>query len=188
MVKVIREKTDSGPWLSVVESAGGGGTPGGSDGQVQFNDGGSFGGIDWWTVDSTLGAENVTVTGGVTIEPSATAIDALFVSVDDPTDYQNAFVGKAGGTSFFSVDGAGELFIKALDPDAQPLTVIGDPAGTTPIAKFKHAAADVLVIGPAEALGFFGTAAVAQPEVPAIPTPQDIVDALVTLGLVTQAA
>lgn len=37
-------------------------------------------------------------------------------------------------------------------------------------------------------LGFYGTAAVARPEVPASPTAQDIVDALVALGLITQAA
>lgn len=36
-------------------------------------------------------------------------------------------------------------------------------------------------------LGFFGTTGVARPEVPATPTEQDIVTALVALGLVTQA-
>jgi hypothetical protein len=37
------------------------------------------------------------------------------------------------------------------------------------------------------AMGFFGNSAVPRPEVPASPTEQDIVDALVALGLVTQA-
>lgn len=37
-------------------------------------------------------------------------------------------------------------------------------------------------------IGFFGTSAVPRPEVPATPTAQDVVDALVTLGLITQAA
>jgi hypothetical protein len=37
-------------------------------------------------------------------------------------------------------------------------------------------------------MGFFDATPVARPEVPATPTEQDIVDALVALGLVTQAA
>jgi hypothetical protein len=37
-----------------------------------------------------------------------------------------------------------------------------------------------------DALGFFGSSSVAQPVVPASPTAQDVVDALVALGLVSQ--
>lgn len=39
----------------------------------------------------------------------------------------------------------------------------------------------------AEAMGFFGSFPIARPEVPASPTVQDVVDALVALGLITQA-
>lgn len=45
--------------------------------------------------------------------------------------------------------------------------------------------ATVEVLG--DAIGFFGAEPVAQPEVPAVPTAQDVVDALVALGLVSQA-
>jgi len=51
----------------VGEGGAGGGTPGGSDTQVQFNDGGSFGGDDGLTFDKTTNALTVgasTVDGG----------------------------------------------------------------------------------------------------------------------------
>lgn len=50
-------KDSSGAWL--VSSGGGGGTPGGSDTQVQFNDGGVFGGDTALTWDKVNGQLNI---------------------------------------------------------------------------------------------------------------------------------
>ena len=56
--------TDGSGTLSwVAQSGGGGGTPGGSDTQVQFNDGGSFGGNSAFTFNKTTG--NVVMTGNL---------------------------------------------------------------------------------------------------------------------------
>jgi hypothetical protein len=56
--------TDGSGTLSwVAQSGGGGGTPGGSNTQVQFNDNGSFGGNSAFTFDKTTG--NVVMTGNL---------------------------------------------------------------------------------------------------------------------------
>lgn len=65
--------TGSGGW--VVDSGGGGGSPGGSDTQVQFNDGGSFGGdsgLVWNKTTDTLTLVNGTFTGLALTAASAT--------------------------------------------------------------------------------------------------------------------
>jgi hypothetical protein len=57
-------KTDGSGTLSwIAQSGGGGGTPGGSNTQVQFNDNGSFGGNSAFTFDKTTG--NVVMTGNL---------------------------------------------------------------------------------------------------------------------------
>ena len=48
--------------------SGGGGTPGGSDKDVQFNDGGSFGGDSDFTFDKTAGAEQVKISASSSTE------------------------------------------------------------------------------------------------------------------------
>jgi len=55
-----------------VDQTGGGGTPGGSDTQVQFNDGGSFAGDSGLTYDDTAGALTV---GGKTVTTNAPIIN-----------------------------------------------------------------------------------------------------------------
>jgi len=47
-----------------IDSSGGGGTPGGSSGQVQFNDGGSFAGDASFTFNSTTNSLTVTNLSG----------------------------------------------------------------------------------------------------------------------------
>jgi len=59
-------KTDGAGTLSWVAQSGGGGTPGGSNTYVQFNDGGTFGGVANLTFDkttNTLSTTNITITG-----------------------------------------------------------------------------------------------------------------------------
>lgn len=61
--------------------------------------------------------------------------------------------------------------------------------GSVQTALVEAESAAGLTVGAAfSTLGFFGASTVNRPEVPAIPTPQDIVDALLALGLVQQAS
>ena len=58
--------------IIVTSSAGGGGTPGGADTQVQFNDGGSFGGDSTFTFNKTTNVLSVpTITASVGIQTEA---------------------------------------------------------------------------------------------------------------------
>lgn len=63
------------------------------------------------------------------------------------------------------------------------------PASSSQTAAEQLAAAvSVTVAAAGGEVGFYGGTPQARPQVPASPTAQDVVDALVTLGLVTQAA
>ena len=53
---------------SISIDATGGGSPGGSNGQVQYNDGGSFGGDAAFTFDDTAGAKQVVIEGSSTAD------------------------------------------------------------------------------------------------------------------------
>jgi hypothetical protein len=64
-------KTDGSGTLSWVAQSGGGGSPGGSNTQVQFNDNGSFGGNAAFTFNKTTG--NVVITGNISGLNYATA-------------------------------------------------------------------------------------------------------------------
>lgn len=59
---------------------GGGGTPGGSDTQVQFNDGGVFGGSSKFTFNKTTGAAGIA--GPVTIDASAANVTGLTIKTN----------------------------------------------------------------------------------------------------------
>jgi len=57
--------TQSGQTITITSTGGGGGTPGGSDTQVQFNDSGAFGGDSGFTYNKTTNTatiENVVAT------------------------------------------------------------------------------------------------------------------------------
>ena len=51
------------------DAGGGGGSPGGSDTEIQFNDGGSFGGNAAMTFDKTSGDEQVLISASSTVAP-----------------------------------------------------------------------------------------------------------------------
>jgi hypothetical protein len=62
-------------WYHLVSSSSGGGTPGGSSGQIQFDNAGAFGGFTASgdaTINTSTGAVSVTKTGGTAFAPSAT--------------------------------------------------------------------------------------------------------------------
>ena len=83
-------------------SAGGGGTPGGSDTQVQYNDGGSFGGMASMTFDDTAGAEQILVSDSSTstlfkIEQSGSG--NAFEVHDQATDTTVFYIQNNGNTA-----------------------------------------------------------------------------------------
>jgi hypothetical protein len=62
-------------WYHLVSSSSGGGTPGGSSGQIQFDNAGAFGGFTASgdaTINTSTSAVSVTKTGGTAFAPSAT--------------------------------------------------------------------------------------------------------------------
>ncbi len=58
----------------IVSGAGGGGTPGGANGDIQFNDMGTFGGLTPGTGVATALAANVTGSGGIVLATSPTLV------------------------------------------------------------------------------------------------------------------
>jgi len=108
-------------------AAGGGGTPGGTDTQVQFNDGGAFGGDSGFTFDKT---NNTLGLGGGTITASDPIIDmaqtwnnaavtftAIKANVTDTASAAGSLLMdlQVGGVSRFSVGkGAGAIFATNL--------------------------------------------------------------------------
>ena len=102
-------------------ASGGGGTPGGADTQVQFNDGGAFGGDSGFTFDKT---NNTLGLGGGTITASDPIIDmaqtwnnaaVTFTAVKaNVTDTASAATSllmdlQVGGSSRFKVDKGGKV-------------------------------------------------------------------------------
>jgi hypothetical protein len=110
------------------------------------------------------------------------------VNVNDTSVVLNAPQGSNAGlviaaSGFASLLG-GEVPFSGVYIGTYNATVlrITDPTG-------EGSAVEVQFPEPADAkFGAFGATPVARPEVPAIATPQDIVDALVALGWITQAA
>jgi len=122
-----------------VDQTGGGGTPGGSDTQVQFNDGGSFAGDSGLTYDDAAGALTV---GGKTVTTdapiinlsqtwnnAATTFTGLKLNVTNTASAaaSNLLDLQVGGTSSFSVSQNGSISGATLK-----INGIGanDPGGT----------------------------------------------------------
>jgi hypothetical protein len=83
--------------------AGGGGTPGGSDTEVQYNDGGAFGGAVGLYYDDTYGMINLGRAGGVPAGFEATQrLFNLLAKADDDFLYQSLITwGDSAGTKSF---------------------------------------------------------------------------------------
>jgi len=102
-------------------AAGGGGTPGGSDTQVQFNDGGAFGGDSGFTFDKTnntlgLGGGTITASDPIidmaqTWNNGAVAFTALKANVTDTASAAGSLLMdlQVGGVSQFSVSKTGAI-------------------------------------------------------------------------------
>ncbi len=113
---VLTAQTD-GTTAWAASGGGGGGSPGGSDTQIQYNNGGSFGGISIMTYDDTATAEKIEIVGSSTetlmrIEQSG-AGDAL--EVHD----------QASDTTVFKVDQSGHVQIGTTSETIGALRVKG---------------------------------------------------------------
>ena len=94
-------QTDGAGSLSFATVSGGGGTPGGSDTQVQYNNGGSFGGMASMTFDDTAGAEQILISDSSTstlvkIEQSGSG--NAFEVHDEATDTTVFYIQNNGNT------------------------------------------------------------------------------------------
>lgn len=70
----------NGTWVDMI-GGGGGGSPGGSDTQLQYNDGGSFGGTANFTYNDATGRATATKT--LTLAPSGGDLDGLVINEGD---------------------------------------------------------------------------------------------------------
>jgi len=113
-----------------VSSTGGGGSPGGSDTQIQFNNAGSFGGaegVTYTTATYTLGADNLSVTGSSGLSVLQTATISGLANLNG---------GIAVDTSNFTVDGTngnvstqGSLGVLGAASLSSTLSVVGNITG-----------------------------------------------------------
>lgn len=149
--------------LSGESSGGGGGTPGGSDGEVQYNNGGSFGGINLGllTVDPATGQITAVADAGegdlgfgFRLDTSDNTINGLLV--------QPAAGADTSGVAYFRVKVAG---------NAESLEVGGQDTGES-----------YLILGnSSDLVGFFGATPAAQQAEPT--TMNEVVALLQTYGL-----
>jgi len=115
-------------------AAGGGGTPGGSDTQVQFNDGGAFGGDSGFTFDKTnntlgLGGGTITASDPIidmaqTWNNGAVAFTAIKANVTSTASADASLLMdlQVGGGSFFNVRKDGRLQVGTTAGTAGSMT------------------------------------------------------------------
>lgn len=102
---------------TTLNATGGGGTPGGSDTEVQFNDGGSFGGegsftfdkigrfLNIWSSDGDPNSDYAGIGTASIFVSNDTSGDGAVISVDDT----NFFQAYSNGEQIFKVDGSGSV-------------------------------------------------------------------------------
>jgi hypothetical protein len=117
--------------------SGGGGTPGGSDTQVQFNDGGSFGGDSGLTYNKTT--DSLTITGDLAVNggdittstTTASIFDATATTVNAfgaATTLNLGYDSTASSTTNINTGAVGSIFSKIIN-----IGTGGGASGTTEI-------------------------------------------------------
>ena len=159
--QVLAKASDDNFDTEWVAQTGGGGTPGGSEGQVQFNDGGSFGGAAALTYDATTGAVSI-------LSADSTGTSPLTVETPTATgDFGDLLVVKADGTQILYVDTGGDLTLQMVEQGS--MFTIGPG-----ILKVEQDGVDGKI-------GLFGATAAAQQAEPT--TMNEVVALLQTYGL-----
>lgn len=137
------------PGGTETELTGGGGTPGGSDTQVQFNESGSFGGDSEFVWNTT--SKVLTVTGKVTAQPSGAGSSVeVFGSGSGSNITANNVTVLGNGAATTLTSGADNVFIGS-GADAESTSTNGSVA----IGHIAHAASSSVNIG--RAAGFSET-------------------------------
>jgi hypothetical protein len=95
-----------------------GGSPGGSDTQIQYNNGGSFGGSSIMTFDDTSSAEQVLFSGS--------SSNPLVKIVQTGGGHAFEVHDAASDTSIFTISEVGQVTIKTATPQAGGLTINDD--------------------------------------------------------------
>lgn len=145
-----------------IAASGGGGSPGGSNGQVQYNDGGSFGGNAAFTFDDTAGAENVVIEGSSTADlvriTQTGSGDALVVEDETSPDSTKFKVTQNGdvtiGTSQeflgkFRVSGvSGNRNITDPSGQANIITRMEGPSSAVELMNFNTESGNLLIYNP----------------------------------------
>ena len=115
-----------------VVSSTGGGTPGGSDTQVQFNDGGSFGGDSKLTFNKTTGL--LTITGKETLSPTITTSSGVDTILSiSPTINQSSTAGYTAllVNSTETTTGSGTKLLADLQVGSASKFTVANTGGTT---------------------------------------------------------
>ena len=120
-------------------ASGGGGTPGGADTQVQFNDGGAFGGDSGFTFDKTnntlgLGGGTITASDPIidmaqTWNNGAVAFTAIKANVTDTASAAGSLLMdlQVGGVEEFQVVKDGQVLSGRTATSSPTYSFIGDP-------------------------------------------------------------
>jgi hypothetical protein len=93
-----------------------------------------------------------------------------------------------GNGSFDPADPGGSANPNGVQPLNNGVQLVANQGDGNPAVQVRIDGDNAEIRLDAAKHGFFGNASVVRPEVPAAVTPQDIADALVALGLVTQAS
>jgi hypothetical protein len=103
--------------ITAAANGSGGGSPGGSDTQIQYNNGGSFGGSSIMTFDDTSSAEQVLFSGS----SSNTLVKIIQTGAGDALEVHD----EASDTTVFKVDQAGHVQIGTTSETIGALRVKG---------------------------------------------------------------
>jgi hypothetical protein len=117
----------------IIETTGGSTSPGGSDGQIQYNNGGTFGGESTFTYDD---ANNTLTVEGATNQPSITLSNAQSVTIANGSqlsEIQTHYASNEVGTVAFVAEGA---FNVGDTPTRIELRTTNDGTGS-PTTKFQ---------------------------------------------------
>ncbi len=191
MVEQIVREYVNGEWVTRAVNAGGGG--GGGIGTITSTD------TSVTVTDPTGPSTNLAVTdspavGGIAVSGTPSSGQVL-IATGAAAAAWGSLVGALEVLTTLTVDqaapGGGDVELHSNPSGSNGYVQINGGSGgpTSPLLKMDSSSAGTMLSVTNDAkVGFFGAAPVTRPQVPATPLPQDIVNALVALGLITQAS
>ena len=116
--------TDATTDTITISSSASGGTPGGSDGQIQYNNGGSFGGASNFYYDDTNNLIGIGTSSPTSLLHVEGAVTGKALAIFNETGDQNILVASSSGTPKFVITHSGDVGIGTTSP-AENLEVSG---------------------------------------------------------------